>query len=80
VSAEIEPVYKIVIESGSLVLRRLKSKPQKLRPTLADYFEGPIGNLHFQHDQSGKITGFLLNSGRIRNFRFTRMAGADSRR
>jgi len=75
VSEEIDPVYRIVVDNGGLVLKRLKSKPQKLRPTLADYFQGPNGDLHFQRDQSGRVTGFLLNSGRIKNFRF-RKAGA----
>lgn len=76
VSAEIDPVYRIVVESGSLVLQRLKSKPQKLRPTILDYFEGPDGSLHFQRDASGNITGFVLDSGRIKNFRFTKTSGA----
>jgi len=70
VSEEIEPVYRIVVENGGLVLRRLKSKPQKLEPTLEDYFEGMNGDIHFQRDAAGKITGFVLNSGRIKNFRF----------
>jgi CubicO group peptidase (beta-lactamase class C family) len=62
--------YRIVVANGGLVLKRLKSKPQKLQPTLADYFQGPSGDLHFQRDQSGRVTGFLLDSGRIKNFRF----------
>jgi len=74
VSEEIEPVYRIVVENGGLVLKRLKSKPQKLQPTLADYFEGSSGDLHFQRDPSGKITGFVLDSGRIKNFRFRKRA------
>jgi len=73
VSDEIEPIYRIIVESGSLVLKRLKSKPEKLQPTLVDYFEGSNGGLHFQRDQSGKISGFVLNSGRIKNFRFRKM-------
>jgi CubicO group peptidase (beta-lactamase class C family) len=73
VSDEIEPIYRISVEKGSLVLKRLKSKPEKLQPTLVDYFEGSNGDLHFQRDQSGKISGFLLNSGRIKNFRFRKM-------
>jgi CubicO group peptidase (beta-lactamase class C family) len=80
VSAEIDPVYRIVIENGSLVLQRLKSKPQKLRPTISDYFDGPGGSLHFQRDPSGNITGFVLDSGRIQNFRFTKTSGAEARR
>ena len=70
VSEEIEPVYRIIVENGILVLKRLKSKPEKLQPTLVDYFEGSNGDLHFQRDQSGKISGFVLNSDRIKNFRF----------
>ncbi len=74
VSGEIDPIYRIVVENGSLTLKRLKSKPRKLRPTIPDYFEGPNGDLHFQRDSAGKITGFLLNTGRIKNFRFTKTA------
>ena len=73
VSDEIEPLYIIVLDDGRLVLKLLKSKGQKLEPTLADYFQGPTGNLHFQRDQSGKINGFVLNSGRIKNFRFKKI-------
>jgi CubicO group peptidase (beta-lactamase class C family) len=79
VSAEIEPVYRIVIENGSLMLKRLKSKPQRLRPTLVDYFQGPAGDLHFQRDAAGKISGFVLNSGRVKNFRFTKLPESDAR-
>ncbi|PYT22945.1 MAG: hypothetical protein DMG57_33630 [Acidobacteria bacterium] len=74
VSEEIEPVYRITVQNGSLVLKRLKSKPQQLRPALVDYFDGSNGDLHFERDQSGKISGFLLNSGRIKNFRFRKVA------
>lgn len=75
VSEEIEPVYRIIVENGGLVLKRLKSKPQKLQPTLVDYFKGSSGDLHFERDQSGRISGFVLNSGRIKNFRFRKMKG-----
>jgi CubicO group peptidase (beta-lactamase class C family) len=71
VSEEIDPVYRIAIENGGLVLKRLKSQPQKLRPILEDYFQGLNGGiLHFQKDRAGKITGFILNAGRIQNFHF----------
>ncbi len=73
VSAEIDPVYRIVLEDGGLVLKRLKSKPQKLRPAIPEYFEGPDGNLHFERDAAGNVTAFLFNSGRIQNFRFSKV-------
>ena len=47
VSEEIEPIYRIVEEKGSLMLKRLKSKPQKLQPALEDYFQGQNGDIHF---------------------------------
>jgi hypothetical protein len=73
-SDEIEPVYRIVIENGGLVLKRLKSKPQKFEPTREDSFQGLDGDIHFQRNPSGKITGFVLDSGRIKNFRFNKTA------
>jgi hypothetical protein len=76
VSEEIEPIYRIVEENGSLVLKRLKSKPQKLQPTLEDYFQGQDGDIHFQRDRSDKIMGFELNSGRIKHFRFRKTTEA----
>jgi hypothetical protein len=70
VSEEIDPVYRIVIDNGGLALKRLKTKPQKLRPIVEDYFQGLNGVIHFQRDQTGNITGFVLNGGRIKNFHF----------
>lgn len=74
VSAEIDPVYRIVVENGGLMLKRLKAKPQALEPTVEDYFEGSNGDIHFQRDAAGKVTGFVFNSGRIRNFHFKKTA------
>src|SRR5262249_31285067 len=70
VSDEIEPIYRIELDNGSLVLKRLKSKPEKLDPTLEDHFQGPVGDMHFERDAAGKVTGFVLNSGRVKNFHF----------
>jgi CubicO group peptidase (beta-lactamase class C family) len=72
VSQEIDPVYRIVVEDGGLFLKRLKSKPEKLEPTIADTFWGLNGDLHFQHAPGGKITGFTLNAGRVKNFHFVK--------
>ncbi|HTQ57383.1 MAG TPA: serine hydrolase domain-containing protein [Bryobacteraceae bacterium] len=77
VSAEIDPTYRIVVENSNLVLMRWKSKPEKLAPVLEGYFRGETGTIHFEHDAAGKVTGFMLDTGRIRNFRF-RKASAPS--
>jgi hypothetical protein len=69
-SEEIEPVYRVMVEDGSLVLKRLKAKPDKLVPTIADYFSSSSGSLHFIRDKQGQVTGFVLNAGRITGVKF----------
>jgi hypothetical protein len=71
-SAEIEPVYRIVLEKGELSLRRLKHKPAKLEPQITDYFSSPTGSIHFVRDSRGNVTGFVLNAGRLRGMRFSK--------
>lgn len=72
VSPEIDPILRITVDDGGLVLKRLKSKPEKLEPTVTDTFWGLDGDLHFQRAPDGKITGFTLNAGRVKNFRFVK--------
>lgn len=77
-SDEIEPVYRMVIRDGKLAVERLKSSPQQLEPAIKDLFTSPLGNVRFVRDSRGKVAGFVLNRGRILNFRF-RKAGSVTR-
>jgi CubicO group peptidase (beta-lactamase class C family) len=72
VSEEIDPVYRISLQDGKLILMRLKHKPDTLRPAMRDVFSGEIGTLRFTRDANQNISGFILNAGRIQNFQFTR--------
>ena len=72
VSEEIDPIYRIVNQEGNLSLTRLKHKAQALRPTVRDVFSGDIGTVRFTRDANQHISGFVLNAGRIRRFRFAR--------
>jgi hypothetical protein len=72
VSEEIDPVYRIVLQDGALSLMRLKHKTDKLLPVTRDTFVGDIGTVQFTRDASGHISGFSLDAGRIKNFRFTK--------
>lgn len=74
VSEEIEPVYRIVEKDGKLMLTRLKHKPDLLEPRTRDTFSADIGTIRFTRDGNQKVTGFVINSGRIQNFRFVRGA------
>jgi hypothetical protein len=73
VSEEIEPVYRMVVRAGKLTLTRLKHKPAPLEPRTVDVFTTEIGTIRFARDSSHRVSGFVLNSGRIRNFRFMRL-------
>jgi len=72
-SDEIDGLYRIVDERNSLVLKRPKYGTDLLTPTILDYFRGGPGSLHFLRNASGEITGFLMRTGRIRNFQFKRV-------
>ena len=72
VSEEIDPIYRVVLQDGNLSLMRLKNKPESLRPEVRDVFTGEIGTVRFTRDANQHITGFILNAGRIQNFRFSR--------
>jgi hypothetical protein len=74
VSEEIEPVYRIVEKDGKLMLTRLKHKPDVLEPRTRDAFSADMGTIRFTRDGNQKVTGFVINSGRIQNFRFVRRA------
>lgn len=69
-SEEIEPLYRIQVENGKLVLRRLKFENDALEPVLHDLFTGDIGSLRFTRNKQRRVSGLLLNTNRIRNFRF----------
>jgi len=74
VSEEIDPVYRMIVQDGKLVLTRLKHKPDSLEPRIRDVYSGEIGTIRFTRDSNHRVSGFLLSTGRIRNFRFTRRA------
>jgi hypothetical protein len=74
VSEEIEPIYHIVVQGGKLVLMRLKHKPDSFEPRTRDVFSGEIGTIRFTRDSNHRVSGFVLSTGRISNFRFTRRA------
>ncbi|HEX2206495.1 MAG TPA: serine hydrolase domain-containing protein [Longimicrobium sp.] len=72
-SEELQTTYTLAVEYGALVLHRRGGEPTPLRPLVRDEFSaGPT--LRFVRDASGAVTGFMLDAGRVRNLRFTRVA------
>lgn len=73
-SEEIEPIYRVAVQDGKLVLLRLKNDPDTLEPRTRDVFSGEVGPIRFTRDSNNQVSGFLRSTGRIRNFRFMRQA------
>jgi CubicO group peptidase (beta-lactamase class C family) len=71
-SEEIDPIYRMTVQDGTLVLTRLKHQADSLQPATRDVFTGKIGTVRFARDSDHHISGFIINAGRIQNFRFTR--------
>lgn len=73
-SDEIEPVYRLAVREGKLFLERLKSAPTALEPAIKDLFTGSQANIRFVRDPRGRVSGFILNRGRVLGFRFRKIA------
>jgi len=76
VSDEIDPLYRLKVEGDKLTLRRLKQKPDSLQPATQDVFTGKLGTLRFTRDSSHRVSGFVLDAGRIQGFRFKRLGAS----
>jgi CubicO group peptidase (beta-lactamase class C family) len=72
-SDEMDTVFRLVIKDGQLRLERTKLRPAAVDPKFKDTFStAPTGLLQFQRDAAGRVSGFLLQGGRLRNVRFSK--------
>lgn len=78
-SDELETTYVIAQDSAGLTLATPWTVPQRLRITHADTLTGPSRTLVVRRDSAGGVTGFTLNSGRVREVEFSRRANAPLR-
>jgi hypothetical protein len=73
-SDELETRYRVTVKDGGLVVVAPLGDETKLSPTYADAFTSPSGNVVFSRDAKGRVDGFGIWAGRIRNVRFQREA------
>jgi CubicO group peptidase (beta-lactamase class C family) len=73
-SEEVDMLYRVKVDNGALTISSLKRRPVPMRAVMPDMFETEMGNLSFQRDATGIVRGYMLNSERIKNFRFIRSA------
>jgi len=77
-SEELDTTYRMSVEQGRLFVIDGYDEKKPLTPTIRDSFaviSGP--QFEFGRDASGKVSGFAVHAGRIRNVRFSK--SADSR-
>jgi hypothetical protein len=71
-SDEIELAYRVVVQERALRLERMKAPPSPLQPIVADTVIGEPGTVSFVRDATGRVSGFVLDAGRVRHVRFRR--------
>ena len=71
-SEELATEYKIDLSKGNLSIHHMRLGDFNLLadPTKEDQFSIPIGMFAFFKDEHGKIAGFRLSGGRVKNIRF----------
>ena len=72
-SAELETVVEVKATDSTLVLSERRPGSLVMRPVYTDAFRGGIGVTEFSRDASGRVTGFVVNAGRVRALRFDRI-------
>jgi CubicO group peptidase (beta-lactamase class C family) len=74
-SKELEATYRVYVDKGKLMVHHMRLGDFELVPDIATegMFNGDPGRMVFDKDAQGKITGFKLSGGRIRNIRFDKL-------
>ena len=71
-SDELDVTYQLTVKEGKLTVE-VGSQTRPLAPAYRDAFQGPGGGLfEFARDARGRVTGFTVQAGRVRNIRFAR--------
>lgn len=65
--------YEVSVTEAGLVFKSVKSQAITLTAVAPDHFLGDGDRFTFTRNEDGRVTGMLINSGRVRNFRFRRL-------
>jgi len=70
-STELDAVYSLSVENGTLTLRNGSNSPQDLTPIVKDEFDaGDLGRLVFERDSGGRVLGFRVFTQDARGIAF----------
>jgi CubicO group peptidase (beta-lactamase class C family) len=71
-SDELDTRFTVAARDGGLVVRTRLGEETKLSPAFTDAFTSSAGTVIFSRDARGKVNGFGIWAGRIRDVRFRR--------
>jgi CubicO group peptidase (beta-lactamase class C family) len=73
-AAEFPSEYRVEVVGGGLLARHFRTGDRPMEPVVPDRFQAPgFGQVVFERDEAGAVTGFTANSTRIRGLRFERV-------
>jgi hypothetical protein len=72
-STELDVTYVLDATPDGLRVTRRAAPTRPLIPTAADRFTAAGQVYTFQRDRHGRVTGFLIDAGRVRNIHFERL-------
>ncbi len=72
-SDELDITYTLDVENNNLVLK-LRETSSTLTPYSTENFGWSRRNLNFTRDREKRITGFVLQAGRVKNLRFQKLS------
>jgi len=71
-SGELDVTYRVAREGDLLTAGVKNQKPRALEPTYRDAFAARGRQFEFTRDAQGRVAGFTVQAGRVRNIRFVR--------
>ena len=70
-SEELDTIYRVTVEDGKLTVIDRNEQKLALTPTFRDAFTGRF-QAEFSRDAQGRVNGFVVHAGRIRQVKFVR--------
>ena len=71
-SDELQVTYTLSVKEEQLFLQIRSGSTTEITPSGKDKSTANVGSMAFERDDHGTVTGFVLQSGRVRNLRFVK--------
>lgn len=78
-SKELDATYRLMVKDKTLIAKHIRNGEVRLSSIMKDRFMSNrwyMGNINFERDANGKISGFKVSAGRVRNVKFIKLEQA----